>query len=326
MLDAMNAPSIEAEPASSTDRLALTLCLAVLLHALVLFGIGFQSEPPPRPAVQSLDIVLVQSSDPAPVEEAELLANASRQGGGEVAPERAAVPVAPEIPSSRPEVVAAPPAPPAPAPRPPAPAAAAPPAPAPQPVLTAPVPASERAAEPESRQAETEPPRPATETAAAVPAEAAAPAPPPSASALIANSFNSASLDAPVAPRLNSGGSHPRRKFVSASTQEYKYAAYMEAWRAKVERIGNLNYPDEARRKQLSGSLILDVALRPDGSLAEIIVRRPSGHRVLDEAAMRIVELAAPYAPFPESFRDEVDVLHITRTWQFLNSQRFSGD
>ena len=97
----------------------------------------------------------------------------------------------------------------------------------------------------------------------------------------------------------------------------------MEAWRAKVERVGNLNYPEEARRRKLAGQLVLDVALNPDGKINQITIRRSSGHKVLDDAAIRIVELAAPYAPFPEEIRAETDVLHITRTWQFLDQRVF---
>ena len=85
----------------------------------------------------------------------------------------------------------------------------------------------------------------------------------------------------------------------------------------------NLNYPDAARKQKLSGSLILDVALNNDGSINQITVRRSSGHKVLDDAAIRIVELASPYSPFPDHIREETDILHITRTWQFLNSHRF---
>jgi protein TonB len=99
----------------------------------------------------------------------------------------------------------------------------------------------------------------------------------------------------------------------------------MEAWRAKVERIGNLNYPDEARRRSLSGKLVLDVAIRPDGSLKSVTVKRSSGHTVLDDAAVRIVRLAAPYAAFPNSFKDEIDILHIERTWRFLASNRLAA-
>jgi len=84
-----------------------------------------------------------------------------------------------------------------------------------------------------------------------------------------------------------------------------------------VERIGNLNYPDEAKRKQLSGNLLLDVAINPDGTLNSVNVVRSSGHKVLDDGAIRIVKLAAPFAPFPDDIRRTTDILHIIRTWQF---------
>jgi len=109
----------------------------------------------------------------------------------------------------------------------------------------------------------------------------------------------------------------PRRKFLNARTQEYKYAAYMDAWRAKVERIGNLNYPEEAKRRHLTGSMVLEVVLRPDGSVRSMGVQRGSGHKLLDDAAMRIVELASPFAPFPPDVRAETDEIFITRTWKF---------
>jgi len=113
-----------------------------------------------------------------------------------------------------------------------------------------------------------------------------------------------------------------RRKQISASTQEYKYAAYMNAWRKKVENIGNLNYPDEAKSKKLYGSLLLHVSINSDGSIQHIRVARSSGHKVLDDAAIRIVRLAAPYAPFPPAIKKEVDILDITRTWQFRNGNQ----
>jgi len=166
-------------------------------------------------------------------------------------------------------------------------------------------------------------PRPVKQPA---PAESKpAPPPLPSAATLINRSFAMASLNAELSQRMEARAKRPRAKYISASTREYRFASYMEAWRAKVERIGNLNYPDEARRRKLSGSLILDVAIKPDGSIAEITVLKPSGHKVLDDAAIRIVKLAAPFARFPENISKDVDILHITRTWKFLNSSRFSG-
>lgn len=109
----------------------------------------------------------------------------------------------------------------------------------------------------------------------------------------------------------------PRRKFLNARTQEYRFAAYMDAWRAKVERIGNLNYPEEAKRRRLTGSLVLEVVLQPDGGVRSMNVQRGSGHKLLDDAAMRIVELASPFAPFPPDVRAETDEISITRTWKF---------
>ena len=115
----------------------------------------------------------------------------------------------------------------------------------------------------------------------------------------------------------------PKRKFISATTKEYEYAAYMDAWRRKVERVGNLNYPEEAKKLNLSGSLQLDVALNKDGTINQINIRRSSGKKVLDDAAIRIVELAAPYAKFPKNIENQVDILHILRTWQFINNKSF---
>jgi protein TonB len=99
----------------------------------------------------------------------------------------------------------------------------------------------------------------------------------------------------------------------------------MEAWRAKVERIGNLNYPDEAKRRNLSGSLRLDVALNADGSINNIALTLSSGQKVLDDAAIAIVKLAAPYGRFPDDIKKEIDILHIVRTWQFLPDNRLSS-
>ena len=94
-------------------------------------------------------------------------------------------------------------------------------------------------------------------------------------------------------------------------------AAYEQAWQEKVERIGNLNYPDEARRNKLSGTLTLAVGIKPDGSVYSVQLHQPSGHGALDNAARNIVHLAAPFAPLPKEIRDEVDILVITRTWRF---------
>ncbi len=100
---------------------------------------------------------------------------------------------------------------------------------------------------------------------------------------------------------------------------KYVAAAYERAWQKKVERIGNLNYPDEARRKGLSGRLLVSVWVAKDGTVKKIKIRRSSGYKVLDAAAVRIVRLASPFAPFPKELAQQTDVLVITRTWNFFN-------
>ena len=144
----------------------------------------------------------------------------------------------------------------------------------------------------------------------------------PTAKQLISRSLAMANLHGEIQDSLKRRDSEVRHKYISANTKEHNYAAYMEAWRAKVERIGNMNYPNRAREKGLSGSLLLDVAIRSDGSVKEIIIRRSSGHDLLDSGAVKIVKLAAPFAPFPDKIKGEVDILHVTRNWKFVNDQR----
>ncbi|HHJ13988.1 MAG TPA: energy transducer TonB [Gammaproteobacteria bacterium] len=112
--------------------------------------------------------------------------------------------------------------------------------------------------------------------------------------------------------------------YITASTREARYASYMRDWVRKIERVGQLNYPDAARRQGLSGKLTVEVTLYPDGSVRNITILRPSGYKILDDAAVRIVKLAAPFAPFPESIRKDNDVLHITRTWIFSSRNRLT--
>ncbi len=109
----------------------------------------------------------------------------------------------------------------------------------------------------------------------------------------------------------------PRVDYLTARTREYKNAVYEEAWALKVERVGNLNYPEGARRRRLSGYLRLAVALNADGTIHSTNILRSSGHKLLDDAAVRIVNLASPYAPFPPQIRAENEILYIIRTWRF---------
>jgi len=145
----------------------------------------------------------------------------------------------------------------------------------------------------------------------------------PTSEELLSNSFEIATSNNEVRRKMIERTKRPKRKFISASTKEYEYATYMDAWRRKVERVGNLNYPEEAKKLNLTGSLRLDVALNKDGTINEITLRKSSGEKLLDDAAIRIVELAAPFSPFPKNIENQVDILHILRTWQFINNKSF---
>lgn len=115
--------------------------------------------------------------------------------------------------------------------------------------------------------------------------------------------------------------SKPRHKFLNARTREYKYARYIAEWEAKVQRVGNLTYPDNVRRLGLSGEVTLEVTIKPNGTIYSISVLQSSGFKLLDNVAIRSAKLAAPFAPFPPEIRRETDLLHMTRTWQ-LNLPR----
>jgi len=125
---------------------------------------------------------------------------------------------------------------------------------------------------------------------------------------------------AEISDTIEEQASIDRTKYLNSSTKEFTPAEYMRSWINRVERVGNLNYPDHARRKKLSGTLILDVVISADGKLVKTDLRQSSGHQILDDAAKRIVKLAAPYPPFPKKLRNEADVIHITRSWEFLSN------
>ncbi len=127
-----------------------------------------------------------------------------------------------------------------------------------------------------------------------------------------------ASLEARLDRQRQIYAKRPRiKRLTSLSTASSADAFYLNSWRRKIESVGNLNYPEQARRDKLYGSLRLMVAILPDGSLKEVELLESSGHQVLDDAAIRIVRLAAPFAPFPDELRQTTDVLEIIRTWQF---------
>jgi protein TonB len=144
--------------------------------------------------------------------------------------------------------------------------------------------------------------------------------PVPDAAELMRQSMEMASLQPELSTERRIKSKLPRRKVITASTREYEFASYMSAWVSKVERVGNLNYPTELRRQKLHGDLVLTVGIHQNGTVESIDVRRSSGVPEIDEAAIRIVRLAAPYSPLPGNITESVDILHITRTWRFQSA------
>ncbi len=277
------------------DRLGLTLFLAVVIHATVILGVTFSTEMTRLPQLKTppIEIRLVhQRSDQAP-DSADYLAQANLEGGGNLEEDQtpsspAFVPLSPQQPGTD-VAVREETSPEAQRPR----------------QDTRPL-SSERS---DTRVSQLEL---APETVRDI----------PTADQLVARSLEIASLSAEIDQQMNEYAQRGKHRYIiSAQAQEFRDAAYLDAWRAKIERVGNLNYPEEARRRNLSGKLLLDVAINADGSLNNVTLVRSSGHKVLDDAAMRIVRMAAPFNEFTPEMRADTDVLHITRTWEFLDSQ-----
>ena len=148
---------------------------------------------------------------------------------------------------------------------------------------------------------------------------------PLSPTALLQQSMEIQRLEAELAREHEAYQQRPKRKFVGGRTTEYRFAKFVENWRLKIERVGNLNYPEEAKRTGLQGQLQLTVAIKSNGEVEEIKVERSSGNKTLDQAAKRIVMLSAPFDRFPDSFKNDTDVLHITRTWIFGRDDTLSS-
>lgn len=273
--------------ASDQDRLGATFVLSLLVHGIVVLGLGFALEDA-APVAPTLDVILTETSSQLTPEQADFLAQANNQGGGE------------HDQSHRPRESQL--------------------GPAPQDTPGI-------APEPLRAQSPTPQPPPETRVVSSERGEHTMPIPDPDPEAdpsllpegrdRIERDMEMARLAAEIHLRSERYAKRPKRKFVSASTREYAYAAYLRSWVDRVERVGNLNYPDEARRRRLSGELVISVAIRRDGSVEDARVIRSSGINLLDDAALRIARLAEPYPPLPET-EENIDILHVTRTWQFL--------
>ena len=135
---------------------------------------------------------------------------------------------------------------------------------------------------------------------------------------LMQRSLEIASLEARLDAQQQAYAKRPRvMRVTAASTLKASDAWYVQSWIDKVTRIGNLNYPEAARKRGIHGTLRLMVAMYPNGTVKDIQVLDSSGYKVLDDAAIRIVRLAEPFAPFPPEMRKSKDVLEIIRTWSF---------
>jgi len=312
------------------DRLGLTISIAILIHALIIFGISFTKEERPSTRMNSMEIVLINQETKIP-EESNVLAQKNLEGGGEAEEIfESSTSIKPNLSMSNEQIVE-------------------------QPNIQKELlqnynVETSKAEIPEildinKENIETITTENVENEIIDLVSEKQKPdfvyeklnekntekkitkkTPPPvipTSDELLSNSFEIASSNIEVRRDMIEKTQRPRKKFISASTKEYEYAAYMESWRRKVERVGNLNYPEEAKELNLSGSLQLDVALNKDGTINQITIRRSSGEKVLDDAAIRIVELAAPYAKFPKNIENQVDILHILRTWQFINNKSF---
>ena len=283
----------------SSRSFALALALSIFLHAVAL-SIHFKLPDIIRDKYlsQSLDVVLVNSKTrPKPVK-ADVLAQANLDGGGNTDENRRAktpLPVLKEAESGADAKRAA-----------------------------------RRMQELEAQQLKMMTQlRAAKSVTASEQAKAASATAPPqpqlSGQDLATSALAIARLEAQIARQTEEYQKRPIRKFIGSSAQEYRFAQYVEDWRLKVERVGNLNYPEDARGR-VYGSLVLIVSIKSDGSLASVEVRRSSGHQILDRAAERIVKMAAPYASFPANIKRDTDILVITRTWTFAPGDKLFGE
>lgn len=143
---------------------------------------------------------------------------------------------------------------------------------------------------------------------------------------LIAASLEMDRLQAQIDKQQDEYQKRPKRKFIGARTKEYRFALYVESWRQKVERIGNMNYPEAAKAQKLYGQLRMTVSIKADGSLENVVIDQKSNHKVLDDAAKQIVEAGAPYAAFPDDIKKDTDILSITRTWTFTQEDSLQSE
>lgn len=288
-------------PQDASRRLVLAVALSALLHAVILLGVRFKFPDSAKLSklTPPLEVVLVNSRSAKKPRDAEALAQANLNGGGNTEEKRRATNPLPLPRQDAREIQLR--------------------------QTTRRVKELEQEAKKLMTRIKEEPqvaevkPEPKPTPGEPLPAV-------PSAAELMQKGLQIARLEAQVEKDWSSYQRLPRRRFIGARTEEYRFARYVEDWRLKVERIGNLNYPEAAKQRHLYGSLQLTVSIRSDGSVDSVEINRSSGHKILDQAALRIVQLAAPFAPFPPDIRKDTDILSITRTWIFTRSDQLMSE
>jgi len=286
---------------SHTDRLSLTIFVALAFHALLILGISFNlMDDIPSETLTTMEITLVHNKSQDEPDKADYLAQANQLGGGDTEEKvRDSSPFSNNAPTQEKGI-----------------------APDSQRELALPTTTTKQdkieylTAENAEQRVDSEKQKlPFPEINKKM-----------SAAQLFERSQEIARLSAKIQEIKKSYAMTPQHNYVrGANAKEFRFASYMDAWRTKVERIGNLNYPEAAVRKGINGSLLLDVAINADGTLNDVRILRSSGHKILDTAAKRIVRLAAPYPPLTEEIKKDTDILHIPRVWHFKSSGLSTG-
>ena len=277
------------QPPRLTPAMQFAILASVLVHAAVLsLRFAFPDASRLRSPPQTLDVILVNSKSATRPAEAQALAQANLDGGGNTDENRRAKTPLPathevergdDVKRSRQKV-------------------------------------KELEAKQRQLLTQAQTPAPAAASETAKPEPAPEPAKPLSGADLVNSALALARLEAQIARQVDEYNKRPRKAFVGARAVESRFAQYVEDWRLKIERIGNLNYPDGARGR-IYGSLRLTISIKPDGSVDDVQIDRPAEYKILNDAALKIIRLSAPFAPFPPDIRKDTDLLVITRTWTF---------
>lgn len=280
------------EPSSTSGPLTLALALSIVVHSvLLLITFKFPDVLSMKNNSAPLEVVLVNSKSASRPRQADALAQANLDGGGNTEANRRAKTNLPALPNM--------------------------PADAELALATKRLQQLEEESHRLMAQLRTDAQIADPKT---VPIEQVKPTDAPKLADLPHDKVAIARLEAQIAREWEAYQKLPKRKFIGARTQSAIEAEYLDAWRLRIERVGTANFPDEAKRQGVLGTVMVTVAINADGTVEKVEIDRSSGSRVLDRAVEKIVQLAGPFQPFPAPLRKEADILHITRNWAFTRS------